>query len=105
MFREKTAYVPTPEDVIRETAKYFGISPEDIRGQRRTRNTALARHISMYEIRMLSNLSLNDIGSIFEGRDHTTVLSSIQKVEKNIRDDPEFAQMIRDITSNINAGK
>lgn len=105
MFREKTAFVPTPEDVINETAKYFNISPEDIRGQRRTRNTALARQIAMYQIRILSNLSLQDIGNIFEGRDHTTVLSSIQKIEKNIRSDPEFAQMIRDITANINSVK
>lgn len=105
MFREKTPFVPTPDDVINETAKYFSISPEDIRGQRRTRNTALARQISMYEIRMLSNLSLQDIGDIFEGRDHTTVLSSIQKIEKSIQSDPEFAQMIRDITANINSSK
>ncbi len=105
MFREKTSYVPTPEDIISETAKYFSISPEDVRGQRRTRNTAMARQIAMYEIRVLTNLSLQDIGNIFEGRDHTTVLSSIQKIEKNISSDPEFSQMVRDITSNINSLK
>ncbi len=105
MFREKTSYVPTPEDIISETAKYFSLSPEDVRGQRRTRNTAMARQIAMYEIRVLTNLSLQDIGDIFEGRDHTTVLSSIQKIEKNISSDPEFSQMVRDITSNINSLK
>ena len=103
MFRQKSAYVPTPEDIIRETAKYFSLSPEDLKGQRRTRNTALARQIAMYEIRKLTNLSLQDIGAIFEGRDHTTVLSSIQKIEKNMEDDAEFAQRVKDITSNINS--
>ncbi len=103
MFRQKSAYVPTPEDIIRETAKYFSLSPEDLKGQRRTRNTALARQIAMYEIRKLTNLSLQDIGAIFEGRDHTTVLSSIQKIERNIADDAEFAQRVKDITSNINS--
>ena len=103
MFKEKTAYVPTPDDIIEETAKYFNISTEDVRGQRRTRNTALARQIAMYQIRTLTNLSLQDIGGFFEGRDHTTVLSSIQKIEKNISSSEEFAQMVRDITSNINS--
>ena len=103
MFKEKTAYVPTPDDIIEETAKYFSINPEDIKGQRRTRNTALARQIAMYQIRILTNLSLQDIGNIFEGRDHTTVLSSIQKIEKNISSSTEFAQMVKDITANINA--
>ena len=103
MFKEKTAYVPTPDDIIDETAKYFSILPEDIKGQRRTRNTALARQIAMYQIRILTNLSLQDIGDIFEGRDHTTVLSSIQKIEKNISSSPEFSQMVKDITSNINS--
>lgn len=103
MFREKSPYVPTPDDIIQETAKYFSISPEDLKGQRRTKNTAMARQIAMYEIRILTNLSLKDIGDIFEGRDHTTVLSSIQKIEKNVRNDQEFSQMIRDITANINS--
>ena len=103
MFREKSQYVPTPEDIISETAKYFSVTPEDLKGQRRTKSTALARQIAMYEIRILTNLSLKDIGDIFEGRDHTTVLSSIQKIEKNVGSDPEFSQMVRDITSNINS--
>ena len=103
MFKEKTAYVPTPDEIIDETAKYFGLLPEDLKGQRRTRNTALARQISMYQIRLLTNLSLQDIGDIYEGRDHTTVLSSIQKIEKSISNSEEFAQTVKDITANINA--
>ncbi|MGM9521036.1 MAG: chromosomal replication initiator protein DnaA [Oscillospiraceae bacterium] len=103
LFKEKTAYVPTPDDIIEETAKYFNISPEDIRGQRRTRNTATARQIAMYQIRILTTLSLQDIGNFFEGRDHTTVLASIQKIEKSIASSPEFAQMVKDITANINS--
>ncbi len=103
MFKEKTAYIPTPEEIIDETAKYFNITAEEIRGQRRTRNTALARQIAMYQIRILTNLSLQDIGNIFDGRDHSTVLTSISKIENNINDSPEFAQMIRDLTASINA--
>ncbi len=105
MFRDNGAFIPTHDDIIEETAKYFNLSPEDVRGQRRNKSTSLARQIAMYEIRTLTNLSLKDIGDIFGGRDHTTVLSSIQKVEKAIDSDLEFAQMIKDITANINSRK
>jgi len=103
MFKEKSVYVPTPEDIIEETAKYYDLTPDDLKGQRRTRNTALARQISMYQIRLLTNLSLQDIGGFYEGRDHTTVLSSIQKIENSIQASSDFAKTVKEITANINA--
>ena len=95
-------YVPTPEAIIAETSRYYGISEEDIRGQRRSKNTAMARQVAMYLIRSQTNLSLEDIGEQFENRNHSTVLSSIRKVEEMIKTDPETAAAIRDITSNLN---
>ena len=96
-------YIPTPDVIITETGRYFGIEDDDIRGQRRSKNTALARQIAMYLIRTLTNLSLVDIGSQFEGRNHSTVLSSIRKVEELIRTDPDISAAVRDITSNIHS--
>lgn len=96
-------YIPTPEVIISETGRYFGIDEGDIRGQRRSKNTALARQVAMYLMRSLTNLSLVDIGQQFENRNHSTVLSSIRKVEDLIRTDPETASTVRDITSNINS--
>ena len=96
-------YIPTPDVIILETGRYFGIEDEDIRGQRRSKNTALARQIAMYLIRTLTNLSLVDIGNQFEGRNHSTVLSSIRKIEDLIRTDPDISSAVRDITSNIHS--
>ena len=96
-------YIPTPEDIIRETALYYQISEDEIRGQRRNKNIAMARHISIYLIRTLTNLSLSDIGACYENRNHATVLSSVRKIENNIKTDREIAGTIRDITSNINS--
>lgn len=96
-------YIPTPEVIITETARYFGLSVEDIRGQRRSKNTAMARQVSMYLIRRLTNLSLVDIGEEFDHRNHSTVLSSIRKVEDLLKSDAETAATVRNITSNINA--
>ncbi len=97
------SYVPTPDIIIEETARYYSISPDEIRGQRRSKNIAIARHVSIYLIRSLINLSLNDIGAIFEDRNHATILSSIRKIETMIKTEPEMSATIRDITSNINS--
>ena len=96
-------YIPKPEIIIRETARYFGLDEKDIRGQNRAKNTATARQISMYLMRSLTNLSLKDIGAEYEDRNHSTVLTSIRKIEDLLTVDPDMASTIRDITSNINS--
>ena len=95
-------FIPSPESIIKEVANYYSRSYEDITGLNRTKNVAIARQVSMYLIRTLTNLSLNDIGELYSGRNHTTVLSSIRKIETQIQKDPKMASTIRDITSNIN---
>ena len=95
--------IPSPDKIIRETARYFNITPEVVRGQDRSRIPTLARQIAMYLIRTLSNATLNEIGAEFEGRNHATVLSSIRKIEDLIRTDARMAATIRAISSNINS--
>jgi chromosomal replication initiator protein len=103
LFREKSEYIPTPNEIIEATAKYYSLSSDELKGQRRTRKTALARHISMYIIRKLTNLSLDDIGVFYERRDHTTVMSSIRKIEEGMKDSSDLAQTVKDITATINS--
>ena len=97
---KKGTDIPKPDNIIRETAKYYSLKPEDLKGNNRSKNTAMARQISMYLMRQLTNLSLNDIGKEL-GRNHTTALSSIRKIEDLMRSDPDMTGVIRDITSNI----
>lgn len=96
-------YIPTPEVIIEETARYYQLTAEDLRSQRRSKNTAMARQVSMYLMRNLTNLSLKDIGAEYGDRNHATVLSSIRKVEDLLKSDPNMAGTVRDITSNINS--
>ena len=96
-------YIPTPEIIIKETAKYYSLKDEDLRGQNRSKNTAMARQVSMYLMRSLTNLSLKAIGAEYEDRNHATVLASIRKVEDLLKTDSSMAGIIRDITSNINS--
>lgn len=96
-------YIPTPDIIIKETAKYYSLKEEDLRGQNRSKNTAMARQVSMYLMRSLTNLSLKDIGAEYEDRNHATVLASIRKVEDLLKTDSSMAGIVRDITSNINS--
>ena len=95
-------FIPAPGYIIKATAEYYSLSEDELRGQNRSKNVAAARQISMYLIRTLTNMSLKDIGAQYEDRNHTTVLSSIRKVEALLKSDPETAAVVRDITSNIN---
>lgn len=96
-------YIPTPEIIIKESARYYSLKEEDLRGQSRAKNTAMARQVSMYLMRSLTNLSLKDIGAEYENRNHATVLSSIRKIEDLLKNDPNMVLTVRDITSNINS--
>ena len=98
-------FTPTPDIIIKETARYFGIGEEEIRGQSRSKNVAMARQISMYLIRTLTDRSLQAIGEYYEGRNHATVLSSIRKVENLLQTDKNTIIVVRDITSNINSSE
>ncbi|MCL2366466.1 MAG: chromosomal replication initiator protein DnaA [Oscillospiraceae bacterium] len=107
MFKGSKDTLPTTDTIIEETARYYALTPDDLRSQSRIRNTALARQIAMYLIRKLTNLSLKETGAAFE-RDHTTVINSIDRVESRLKDPndaTEFSNVIRDITSNINNTK
>jgi chromosomal replication initiator protein len=93
----------TVDIVVEETAKTLGVEPAVIKGPSRAKTTATARHIAIYLIRTLTPLSLKDIGAVFQGRDHATVLNSIANVEKRMDADTRFAQTVRDIMANIYA--
>jgi len=98
--------LPTPELIIQETAQFYRLKPEDLRGSGRTRDTALARQVSMYLIRKLTDLSLANIGKEYKGKsgsgmDHSSVLNSIQKIEDMTRENPAFRDTVRDIQNNI----
>ena len=96
-------FIPTPDIIIEETARFYSLTPDEIRGQSRSKNVAMARQVAMYLIRTITNLPLVEIGKEFEGRNHATVLSSIRKVESLLRSDPEMSAIVRDISSNVNS--
>ncbi len=103
MLKKSNEYVPSPDVIIGYICKYYNLEDDVLRGQSRGRDVVNARQIAMYLIRRMTSLSLVDIGKEFGGRDHTTVLHSLDKVEKEMRADPSFAEVVKEITTNINS--
>ena len=103
MFKDPTDILPTSDVIIDEVCKYYSIENDVLRGQGRTKDTALARQIAMFLIREMTNMSLKEIGREFDNRDHTTVLHSTDRIEKLKKSNPDIAEVIKDIRANINA--
>jgi chromosomal replication initiator protein len=74
--------------IIRTVAEHFSLTPTDLRSKKKSQNIVHPRHLAMYIIRDLTELSTTDIGQFFGGRDHTTVMNAIDKIEKRIISDP-----------------
>ena len=90
----------TIEKIINEVARTYNVMPADIRGKKRNANVSAARQMAMYIIREITGMSMEAIGSEF-GRDHSTVVYSINTMEKNIGKDRHLKEMVDDITKNI----
>ena len=89
------------EQIIENISKRYNISVEDIKSKKRTNDIALARHIAVYVIRSATTLSLKNIATIF-GRDHTTLLSSIDVVKAKMAEDSTFDYEINTIINEFN---
>jgi chromosomal replication initiator protein len=90
-----------PQLILDETASYFTLSTGDLMSKSRSRPLTQARHIAMYLMRENTGLSLMKIGEIFGGRDHTTALHGIKKVEADMRARDATFRQVQDLTRNI----
>ncbi|MEP6758018.1 MAG: chromosomal replication initiator protein DnaA [Actinomycetota bacterium] len=87
-----------PQVIMEETASYFTLTTGDLVSKSRSRPLTTARHIAMYIMRECTGLSLVKIGEIFGGRDHTTVLHGIKKVEDEMRARDATFRQVQDVT-------
>ena len=98
-------FIITPENIIKEVCRYFRVDESQIRGPSRSRDILNARQVAMYLIRSMTNLSLDDTGNLFGGRDHSTALNAVTKVESRMKKDTAFAETVKAIITNINSTK
>ena len=90
----------TIEKILNEVSHKFRVPLEDLKSRKRTSNIASARHSAIYIIKKLTNSSLPAIGKMF-GRDHTTVMNSLDAVEKRMATEPAYDQQIKEIIKAI----
>lgn len=89
----------TVEDIQKRIAGYYHLRIQDMRSKKRTRNVALPRQIAMYACKLQTSMSLPEIGESFGGRDHTTVLHAVRKIERNIQESSDFQDEIDRVLS------
>lgn len=101
--REKRAI--TPGAILEATSKMFDFSIEDIKGQSRRRPLVNARQIGMYACRELTDLSYPAIAEVFGGRDHTTVIHAVRKIETLMKERRQIYDQVTELIETIKAGE
>lgn len=90
----------TVERIFSAMTDRYGISRADMVGKKREKAIAEARHISIYLIREITEMSFPNIGKLYD-RDHTTILSSYQKISRRVSTDPAFALELGELRKQI----
>jgi chromosomal replication initiator protein len=89
------------DTIMEVVAGHFSLQVSDMTSKRKTKDIAFPRQVAMYLIRNLTGLSLPNIGDIFGGRDHTTIMHACDKIQELQKQDAEFNKLIRDLTQKI----
>lgn len=84
----------TPNAVRKQVAEAWGVTADALQGKKRTKNLTVPRQVAMYLIKELFDLPLVEIGKLFGGRDHSTVIHSISKVEEDMGTDISFRERV-----------
>lgn len=93
----------TIDQIMRLSAEHFGIRISDMTGSKRTKAVAYPRQIAMYLSKKMTTKSLPDIGRAFGGRDHTTVLHAVRKIEDLSQRDASIAEDIENLRRKLEA--
>ena len=91
----------TPETIRDAVARRWKVRPETLTSKRRTKDLTVPRQVAMYLIKEILNTPLMRIGEVFGGRDHSTVIHSIRKVEREIHEDSRLRRDIEETRAEL----
>ena len=94
----------TVDKIQKVVATHFNIKIADIKAKKRTKTLVLPRQMSMFLCRELLKMSFPEIGRLFGGKDHTTVIYACKMIEKQKEKDPNMGSLLEDITKKIKEG-
>jgi chromosomal replication initiator protein len=98
---QANALRPTVERITQRVGSLFQVDPRQLQSRRRFRKALLPRQVSMYLARQLTGLSLEEIGTYFGGRDHSTVLHACRKVEQVLAQDMVLSGTVRQLHADL----
>ena len=93
--------VITIDQIQRKVSDLFGIKLADLKAKNRTKAVAFPRQIAMYLARQLTHASLSEVGRAFGGKDHTTVLHAVDKIQTLIQEDPKLRKTVDQLIQGI----
>jgi chromosomal replication initiator protein len=99
--RRRAARGTSAEEIQQRVAEGFGISRAELVGTSRAATPLRARQVAIFLTRELTDLSLPQIGRLYGGRDHSTVLNSLRRVEAGVATDPELAERVQELRGAI----
>ncbi|UPA22168.1 chromosomal replication initiator protein DnaA [Candidatus Peribacteria bacterium] len=91
----------TFQDVMEGVSRYYSVSVQDMIGQSRVREILVPRQIAMHLLKKYLRMSYVRIGEVFEGRDHTTVMNAVEKIESKLQNDPQLLREVRAIEKEL----
>ncbi|MBR4949908.1 MAG: chromosomal replication initiator protein DnaA [Clostridia bacterium] len=91
----------TVDKIIREVSKFYDVSVDDIMSTKKLANITWARHVAMYIVSKTTPLSLQAIGDNFGGKDHTTIINAIKKVNSSMEKDSSLRNDINDLIKSV----
>ena len=103
ILNEQMSTPVTIDKIITHVSRVYNVSVSDIRGKSRKREVSEARQMSMYIIKEVCGMTMADIGKEFNGRDHSTVVHSINNVTQRLKTDSYYRDTAEDIIKNVKA--
>jgi len=101
IFNQRQHKQITAELIMRTVSEYYGLSLSEMTGTTRKREITVPRQIAIYLTREMTGMSLPQIGNVFGGRDHTTILHSCKTVETNLESTVELKSILEDIKRQV----
>lgn len=95
-------FVITGDVIMNAVADFYQLSVEELKSKRRTKEIVLPRQVAMYLCRELTDLSFPQIGELFGGRDHSTVLHGYDKIAQDLKTDVTLQMAVENIKSKLN---
>ena len=93
----------TEQKILNAVSSYYSLSINQITGKIKSGNIVNARHVAIYLFRDLLNLPLKKIGAVFSGRDHTTIMHSVEKIDKMLKTDVQTQTAIKELKKRISS--